>query len=258
MDWRPTGRLRIGGHRGARLEAPENTMAGFALAESAGADYLELDVRRTAGDVLVVIHDGALGRTTNGRGTVERVRAADLAGFDAGAWFDPRFAGERVPTLDRFLAWLEARSALGAILEAKGRATGARIARRIASSPARSRLAICSFGASELRAAKRVEPALPCLLLIDLDEAAAAGEDPLALTAAALADGAGLLGPRLDGALIERFHAAGLLAGAGTRNDRDGVRAAAALGVDLVDSDRPAVAVAARDELEADAARNHR
>jgi glycerophosphoryl diester phosphodiesterase len=246
MDWRPTGRLRIGGHRGARLEAPENTLAGFELAARAGVDYVELDVRRTADDVLVVIHDGSLRRTTGGHGRVEMTALADLARLDAGAWFDLRFAGERVPTLDAFLAWLEARAPLGAVLEAKGRGTGARIARRIAASAARQHLAVCSFDAPELRAAKRFDPTVPTLLLVDLDGAAAAGADPLELTRAARADGAGLLGPRLDRALVERFHAAGLLAGAGTRNEADGVRAAQALGVDLLDTDRPATAVAAR------------
>jgi glycerophosphoryl diester phosphodiesterase len=246
MDWRPTGRLRIGGHRGARLEAPENTLAGFELAARAGVDYVELDVRRTADDVLVVIHDGTLSRTTGAHGRVETTALADLARLDAGAWFDPRFAGERVPTLDAFLAWLEAHAPLGAVLEAKGRGTGARIARRIATSAARSHLAICSFDAPELRAAKRVDPTVPTLLLVDLDEAAAAGVDPLELTRAARADGAGLLGPRLDRELVERFHAAGLLVSAGTRNDADGIRAVAALGVDLLDTDRPSVAPSVR------------
>ncbi len=246
MDWRPLGRLRIGGHRGARLEAPENTLAGFELAARADVDYVELDVRLTADDVLVVIHDGSLRRTTDGRGRVETTALADLARLDAGTWFAPRFAGERVPTLAAFLAWLEARAPLGAVLEAKGRGTGARIARRIAASAARPHLAICSFSAPELRAAKRVDPTVPALLLVDLDEAAEAGADPLELTRTARADGAGLLGPRLDRSLVERFHAAGLLVGAGTRNDAAGVRATAALGVDLLDTDRPSIAVAAR------------
>jgi glycerophosphoryl diester phosphodiesterase len=246
MDWRPTGRLRIGGHRGARLEAPENTLAGFELAAAAGVDYVELDVRRTADDILVVIHDGSLRRTTDGHGRVETTALADLARLDAGAWFDRRFVAQRIPTLDAFLAWLEAHAPLGAVLEAKGRGTGARIAARIATSAARPYLAICSFNAPQLRAAKWVDPTVPTLLLVDLDEAAAADADPLALTRAARANGAGLLGPRLDRKLVEWFHAAGLLVGAGTRNDADGIRAAAALGVDLLDSDRPTTAVAAR------------
>jgi glycerophosphoryl diester phosphodiesterase len=45
------------GHRGASARAPENTLDAFALARELGADGVELDVRRTADDVLVVHHD---------------------------------------------------------------------------------------------------------------------------------------------------------------------------------------------------------
>lgn len=47
-------------HRGANRRAPENTLAAFAAARAAGADGVELDVRRTADDVLVVHHDSAV------------------------------------------------------------------------------------------------------------------------------------------------------------------------------------------------------
>jgi glycerophosphoryl diester phosphodiesterase len=49
------------GHRGASAAAPENTLAAFALARALGADGVELDVRRTADDVLVVHHDPEVG-----------------------------------------------------------------------------------------------------------------------------------------------------------------------------------------------------
>ncbi|MGZ8766286.1 MAG: glycerophosphodiester phosphodiesterase [Acidimicrobiia bacterium] len=45
-------------HRGARMEAPENTIEAFTAARTQGADGVELDVHRTADDGLVVLHDG--------------------------------------------------------------------------------------------------------------------------------------------------------------------------------------------------------
>ncbi|MFM8236654.1 MAG: glycerophosphodiester phosphodiesterase [Actinomycetota bacterium] len=48
------------GHRGASAAAPENTLEAFALARELGADGVELDVRRTADDVLVVHHDAVI------------------------------------------------------------------------------------------------------------------------------------------------------------------------------------------------------
>jgi glycerophosphoryl diester phosphodiesterase len=44
-------------HRGARREAPENTLEAFAAARRRGADGVELDVHRTTDDGLVVHHD---------------------------------------------------------------------------------------------------------------------------------------------------------------------------------------------------------
>jgi glycerophosphoryl diester phosphodiesterase len=94
---------RVVGHRGASADAPENTLAAFRLAAEQGAGAIELDAKLSADGIPVVIHDDMLERTTNGHGAV---RAQDLAGLvrlDAGAWFDRRFAGEPVPTLEATL-----------------------------------------------------------------------------------------------------------------------------------------------------------
>jgi len=51
----------------------------------------------------VVIHDDAVDRTTNGSGPVASHSLADLTALDAGSWFDRRFAGQRIPTLETVL-----------------------------------------------------------------------------------------------------------------------------------------------------------
>ncbi len=83
-------------HRGASAVAPESTRAAIAAAVRAGADMVELDVQMTRDRRLVIFHDDRLERTTNGRGRLSRTRYAELARLDAGGWFAPRFAGERV------------------------------------------------------------------------------------------------------------------------------------------------------------------
>jgi acyl-CoA thioesterase-1 len=50
-------------HRGASKQAPEHSLAAYALALSEGADVLELDLRSTRDGVLVVAHDASLERT---------------------------------------------------------------------------------------------------------------------------------------------------------------------------------------------------
>ena len=58
----------IWAHRGARTEAPENTLEAFALAAEQGADGIELDVHMTADEEIVVAHDDTLERVSNGTG----------------------------------------------------------------------------------------------------------------------------------------------------------------------------------------------
>jgi glycerophosphoryl diester phosphodiesterase len=87
-------------HRGASAYAPENTLAAFRLALEMDADGFELDVMLSADCHLVVIHDDTVDRTTNGSGPVRQKTLAELKALDAGARFDARFAGERIPTLE--------------------------------------------------------------------------------------------------------------------------------------------------------------
>jgi glycerophosphoryl diester phosphodiesterase len=92
-------RPEIIAHRGYSARAPENTLAAVARALEAGADAIEWDVHLTACGTPVVIHDDTLQRTTDGRGAVRAHTLAQLRGLDAGRWFGPEFAGERIPTL---------------------------------------------------------------------------------------------------------------------------------------------------------------
>jgi glycerophosphoryl diester phosphodiesterase len=86
-------------HRGYSGCYPENTLLAYNEAIAAGADVIELDVRLSEDGVALVMHDATLERTTNGCGSIAATKAARIKELDAGSWFDPRFAGERVPTL---------------------------------------------------------------------------------------------------------------------------------------------------------------
>jgi glycerophosphoryl diester phosphodiesterase len=103
------GRVWVIGHRGAMGHRPENTIASFEHALELGADWIELDVHLTRDGALAVIHDESVDRTTDGHGLVQNHSLAELKQLDAGAWFNPAYAGERIPTLDEVLAWARAR-----------------------------------------------------------------------------------------------------------------------------------------------------
>ncbi len=96
-------RIAVIGHRGAMGHAPENTLASFKKAIEIGVDFVEMDIHLTSDGVPVVIHDHTLDRTTNGHGLVGQTPLEQVRSLDAGSWFDPAFASERVPTLEEVL-----------------------------------------------------------------------------------------------------------------------------------------------------------
>lgn len=96
-------KTRVLGHRGACAYAPENTLASFQLALDLGADGIELDVTLTKDGVPVVMHDGTVDRTTNGKGRIDQMMFAETQQLDAGSWFDAQYRGEKIPTLAQVL-----------------------------------------------------------------------------------------------------------------------------------------------------------
>ena len=95
--------LTVIAHRGASEYAPENTVAAFDLGLAMGADAIETDIQATADGVLVLLHDSRVDRTTDGQGAIADLAWDSVQNLDAGQKKDPRFAGEKIPTLQAFL-----------------------------------------------------------------------------------------------------------------------------------------------------------
>lgn len=98
------------GHRGYPQFAPENTLPSFKLSIEAGADLTELDYHHSKDGVPVIMHDYTLDRTTDAvkRWGGEKIRldtktAVELQTLDAGAWFDPKYAGTKILLLTEAL-----------------------------------------------------------------------------------------------------------------------------------------------------------
>lgn len=91
------------GHRGARYEAPENTLSGFRHALNLGLSAVEFDVRMTADGHLVVIHDATVDRTTDGTGNVSDLTLAEIRALDARSIFPEWAEPCHVPTFAEVL-----------------------------------------------------------------------------------------------------------------------------------------------------------
>ena len=95
--------FKIIAHKGAAGTAPENTIASFQAALDIGVDMIELDVRQTKDEEIIVFHDQYLDRTTNGAGNVHEYTLEQLKQLDAGSWFSSEFSGQKIPTLKEVL-----------------------------------------------------------------------------------------------------------------------------------------------------------
>ncbi len=92
-------------HRGACAYAPENTFKAFDKARELGAHGIELDVMMCADGGLFIFHDETLDRTSNGTGAFASAKSKTIQTLDAGAWFAPRFTGEKIPSLNDTIDW---------------------------------------------------------------------------------------------------------------------------------------------------------
>lgn len=98
--WFDRAGIGVIAHRGASAGAPENTLAAFLLALEQGADAIELDVKLTKDEHVVVIHDATVDRTTNGSGKVSGLSLCSIKELDAGSHFSMSYHSEKVPILD--------------------------------------------------------------------------------------------------------------------------------------------------------------
>ena len=101
--------MEITAHRGASAFYPENTMAAFVGAKELGADWIELDVQQCKDGQIIVIHDSNLQRTTGVNRNTWDMTYEEIAKLDAGSFFDPAYAGEKIPLLSEAVQFAKER-----------------------------------------------------------------------------------------------------------------------------------------------------
>jgi len=155
-------------HRGASRIAPENTLAAFKEAIEIGVDAVELDLQGTADEQVVVIHDASLDRTTDQSGQIKETSLETIKQADAGTWFDPKFAGESVPTLAEALVAI-ADNAI-ALLEIKDVSITKSVVRIVQNMDMVEQSVIISFHSSAIQTVRSLEPRLPTGYIIGSKE----------------------------------------------------------------------------------------
>ncbi|MFA6877865.1 MAG: glycerophosphodiester phosphodiesterase [Fusobacterium sp.] len=92
---------KIFAHRGFKGYYPENTLLAFKKAIDIGVDGIELDVQLTKDNVVVIIHDETIDRTTNGHGFVANFDYKELSAFNASANFF-KYGFNSIPTFEEY------------------------------------------------------------------------------------------------------------------------------------------------------------
>jgi glycerophosphoryl diester phosphodiesterase len=158
-------------HRGASGQglAPENTLASFEKAIELGVDAVEIDVHLTADNRVVVIHDKAVDRTTDGSGPVDTMTLDEIRELSAGNWYDKQFACERIPTLEETLDLIGWRALL--LIEAKTEEAADKAVSIIRAQRAQSRVVMQSFLGPAVRTINRLDSRIPTAFLMTGGEA---------------------------------------------------------------------------------------
>ncbi|MCF3962831.1 glycerophosphodiester phosphodiesterase [Streptomyces fuscigenes] len=209
---------------------PENTLRSFRHAERAGMDAIELDLHLSKDGALVVMHDTAVDRTTDGSGSIAELTLAELKGLDAGD-------GERVPVFEEVL------DAVSAPLQAeiKDAAAARALAAVIHERSLVERVEVSSFHDEAVAEIARLVPGVRTVLIASrwggdvVDRAKAVGAHSLALNLR-----------RMTLEVVERTRAEGIGVLGWVVNTEEHLRLARAFRLDGVTTDRPEIREATR------------
>lgn len=173
------------GHRGSCADRPENTLASYRRAIEVGATVAECDVRTTQDGVLVSSHDADIRRTSNGNGAIGAMTLAELRKLDFGGWFDPKYRGERIPTLREILELCKGKTHVMLDLKESGEAYMQQIAAEVKKSSDPKEIVLGIRSVEHARGFRKLLPEARQIGLIPdtgaLDAYAKAGVDAIRL-----------------------------------------------------------------------------
>ena len=229
-------RTAIMAHRGASAAAPENTMAAIVKAISAKAQWVEIDVQRTTDDAVVVIHDRDLMIIGGDPIVVTESYLRTITAVDVGSWFDPKFANQRIPTLEEVLR--RCKNKIKVNIELKYYGWDERLAQRVIeiveNTEMENDIVVMSLQPEAVRQVKDMRPSWQVGLL-----SAAALSDIVHEDADFLAVHSRMATLNF----VRRVHDAGKLLHVWTINDTVGMMKMFDLGVDALITDKPDLAI---------------
>ena len=235
----PGGRTLVIAHRGFSGRAPENTVAAISEAIAIGADMAEIDVTLTADNRVVVIHDETLQRTTNGNGNVAEHDFDEIRSLDAGSWFAPQFAGEKVPTLGEVLDLVKGQILLNVEIktEAVDRGISDKVAVAIKERGMTDQVIVSSFSPTALEQMRAVAPEIRTAVLFNPE--LQRGEDPVEIVHGLGASAFNIRGSRLKAKMLRSCREQGIPVGVYTVDKPRKMKQWVKKGIDAIFTNHP-------------------
>ena len=235
----PGGRTRVIAHRGFSGRAPENTVAAIREAIAIGADMAEIDITLTADERVVVIHDETLQRTTNGSGNVAEHDFEEIRSLDAGSWFAPQFAGEKVPTLGEVLDLVKGQILLNVEIksEAADRGISDKVAAAIKERGMTDQVIVSSFSPAALEQMRAVAPEIRTAVLFNPE--LQRGQDPVEIVRGLGASAFNIRGSRLKAKMLRSCREHGIPVGVYTVDKPRKMKQWEKKGIDAIFTNHP-------------------
>jgi glycerophosphoryl diester phosphodiesterase len=245
----PRGRTRIAAHRGGSLLWPENSLLAFENALKLGVAYLECDVHLSRDGEVVVLHDATLDRTSTGRGAVGELTLADIRRLRLRSGPDAVPIDQAPPTLGDLLSLAAGRARL--LVEIKPSKNGPyqgveeRILALLGSHQMLADTLVMAFDPGHLERLRALHPTVRLGGLLSARQVSEGRSVAELFDNVAAVKGVfvGLQHTLVDAQVMERARQRGLMVGVWTVNDEGAMRRALGLGVDILISDRPDVAM---------------
>jgi len=216
--------IRVG-HRGAAGHAPENTVAAIHAGIACGVEFVEIDLRRTADDTLVALHDATVNRTTDGKGRISRLSLQEVKRLDAGN-------GQQIPTLQEILKAAAGRT--GLMLEIKVAGIAQQTVETVRRTHFKGPLLYASFLHEELTHVRAADSSASIMVLFDrIPRPSVSGAMKYAPSHI------GLCHSSATRRLVESFHSLDLRVFVYTANHPSAIERALSLGVDGIISNFP-------------------
>ncbi len=237
-------------HRGANLEAPQNTLPAFKRSFEIGCNGVETDIHLTKDGIPVVCHNFTIDETSNGKGAIKDMTLEELREFDFGSYKSEDFKDTKIPTLDEFIELCVDKDIDVLNIELKSEVfgeAGTELAKKTIEAAKKygmfSKLIISSFDPAILVVCKKLDPDCKTGLLYSPDKRIGRRImfHPMAFAKEIHADALHPFSLLVTKVYVNRAHKMGIMVNPWTVNKEKEIRRMISCGVDGLITDDPAL-----------------